>query len=110
MKTKIFKTIALTVLIGLGSLSSRTFAGNNPGNVRNKIQNNLSLPEELKKEGSSQKVKVSFVLNANGEIKEVIARASDPILKKSIESQFKKLKLAELQEGAYHVEIIFNVH
>lgn len=112
MKTLKLKTLTLAALLTFGFLTGT--AGNpnkaDTGLVRQKIQHGVSLPEELKQPGFNQKVKVSFVLDKSGNVKEVAASTADKALKKTLESQFKQMVLNELQAGTYNVEINFNVY
>lgn len=112
MKTLTFKTFLAAGLLSASFLSARASV---PGAsdrklVRQKIQQNIALPETLKKPGFSKKVKVIFVVAANHSVSEVAAATSDAVLKGSLEGQFKKLNMPELQPGTYKVEIDFNVY
>jgi hypothetical protein len=112
MKTK-FKTIALAAILSFGFLSvsvAGTPKSDNSCAVRQKIQHAVSLPGELKNPGYSQKVKVSFVLDVSGKVKEVAANTKNPMLKKTLENQFRQIVLSELQAGTYNVELNFNVY
>ena len=113
MKTKSLKTLALAALLSCGFLSlsaAGTPKSASANAVRQKIQHAVSLPQELKTPGYSQKVKVSFSLDAAGKIQEVGASAKNAVLKQAIENQFKQIVLSELQAGTYSVELNFNVY
>jgi hypothetical protein len=113
MKTKTLKTLTLAALLSLGLAASaasgtKTNSGNN--DVTQKIKNSIRLPEELKTPGFTQKVKVSFVMAANGKVETVTANTKNLLLKQRVEEQFAKLALPELQAGTYHVELDFIVY
>ena len=108
------KTLALAALLSLGSLSLSAAgapkSGNEVNGVRQKIQQAVSLPEELKTPGSNLKVKVSFSLNKAGNVEAVAANTSNPVLKQSLENQFKQIRFSDLAAGTYNVEINFFVY
>jgi len=113
-KAQKIKTLTLAALLSLGSLALSA-AGvpkekNEVGGVRQKIQHAVSLPEELKNPGFNQKVKVSFILNKEGNVEVVAANTANPKLKQSLESQFKQICFTGLAAGTYNVEINFFVY
>ena len=110
---KKLKTIALASILSLGFLSlsaAGTPKNNNAASVSQKIKHAVSLPEELKTPGYSQKVKVSFIIDLSGKVTEVAANTRNLALKQNLENQFKQIVLNELQPGTYNVEINFNVY
>lgn len=112
MKTLKLKILLLAGLISASFLSARAATPDNENlrSFRQKIQNTISLPEALKKPGYSKKVKMVFIVNENKAVGQVAAITSDPVLKSSLEAQFKKLPITELKPGTYNVEIDFNVY
>ncbi len=106
------KTIVLATLFSLGFLtvSAAGTPKNETNTVREKIQRAVSLPEQLKNPGFSQKVKVSFILDAGGCVQAVAANTTNLVLKQKLENQFKTIALPELKAGTYNVEINFNVY
>jgi len=112
MSTKTLKTLALATFLSLGFLSAvaRPLNNDHPSMISQKIKQAISLPQELKTAGFSQKVKVSFVLNAQGGIESVAASTSNLVLKQKLENQFRQLVLSELKAGTYNVELNFNVY
>lgn len=108
---KVIKTTALALLLSLGFLSASAAGTPKTGNaVGARIKQNLSIPEELKNPGFSQEVKVSFKLNAQGGVEQVIANTGNTLLKSKIEKQFGQIAFPELQAGVYSVVINFNVY
>lgn len=113
MNTKTLKTFALAALMSLGLTASPAPASPaNPSDnsVAKKIQNAIRLPEELKSTGFTQKVKVSFVTNAKGEVEAVAANTKNLLLRQNVEQQFKALSFTELPAGTYNVELDFIVY
>lgn len=112
MNTKTLKTLALAAFLSLGLISATASPLNNdhPAMIGQKIKQAVSLPQELKTAGFSQKVKVSFVLNAQGCVESVAANTSNRVLKQKLEDQFMQLALPELKAGTYNVELNFNVY
>jgi hypothetical protein len=112
MKNLSVKTLLLAAALMLSCSAARS--ANNPGKevmqAHQKIKSSISLPEALKKPGFSKKVKVVFEIGSSQAVEKVSAITPDPVLKASLEAQFRKLKLSELQPGSYHVEIEFNVY
>jgi outer membrane biosynthesis protein TonB len=112
MKTHTLKTLTLAALMSLGLAASAASVtpttGNN--NVAQKIKNSIRLPEELKNSGFTQKVKVSFVMNANGKVADVAANTKNLLLKQNVEEQFKQLTFPELSAGTYNLELDFIVY
>lgn len=114
MKTALLKTIvALAGFIFLAGqpLSANSYTGSpSLKEVSKTISASLHFPAELKKTGTEEKVNVVFTVDANGEVNLVIADAANPILKQSIEQQFRKLTLAGLKpNNAYSVILNFKI-
>ncbi|MBI3519092.1 MAG: hypothetical protein HY062_07010 [Bacteroidetes bacterium] len=71
------------------------------------IKEHIKFPNLLMHFDQEEKVNVVFTVNESGEVNLVVANTSNDILKKSIESQFLKLKLNNLKaNNAY--SIVFN--
>ena len=68
---------------------------------------NLKFPNLIMNFNQVEKVNVLFTVNETGEVNLVVANTANETLKKSIESQFMKLKLNNLKaNNAY--SIVFN--
>ncbi len=71
------------------------------------IKEHIKFPNFLMNYAKQEKVNVVFTVNETGEVNLVIANTTNEMLKKSIESQFLKLKLNNLKaNNAYSV--VFN--
>ncbi|MGZ3864726.1 MAG: hypothetical protein ACXVPN_10035 [Bacteroidia bacterium] len=106
------KKLTLSCLLALG-LGASGVAANNPAtdkeSISKKIQSAVSLPAELKIQGT-QKVKVFFTVDEKGNVNYEAAATKNSELKKAIEKQFKQICFAELLPNtAYNVEIKFIV-
>jgi hypothetical protein len=114
MKTKKLKILALAAFFSLGFISLNATVlpkeSKSAGPVTEKIRHTLSLPQELKNPGSTQKVKVSFVIAENGTVESVAANTKNIALKQNVENQFRQLTFPELKAGLYNVQVIFNVY
>ncbi|MDF2448035.1 MAG: hypothetical protein K0R26_539 [Bacteroidota bacterium] len=71
------------------------------------ISEQIKFPTPILQTGETEKVNVVFTVNELGEVNLVVANTGNKLLKKSIESQFMKLKLNHLiADNAYSV--VFN--
>ncbi|MES2568396.1 MAG: hypothetical protein V4565_16090 [Bacteroidota bacterium] len=71
------------------------------------IKDHVKFPNVVMHFNQEEKVNVVFTVNDYGQVNLVIANTQNEILKKSIESQFMKLKLNQLKaDNAYSV--VFN--
>ena len=112
MKT-IFKKTIILVTTGLFlSMNINAKSNENPKSVlisdANKtIKEHIKFPDLLIHFNQEEKVNVVFTVNETGEVNLVIANTTNESLKKSIETQFMKLKLNKLKaNNAYSV--VFN--
>lgn len=106
--------MTLTCLLSLG-LFTAGVAGNAAGgkekeSTAQKIQSAISLPKEFKTPGFSEKVKIFFTVDESGNVVQDVAATKNPVLRQSIEKQFKQIRFSELvPQIAYNIEINFIV-
>lgn len=112
MKKILKKSIAILAVGFLFSFNVNANDNENPKTViiadANKtIKDHIKFPNLLMNFNQVEKVNVLFTVNEIGEVNLVIANTTNETLKKSIESQFMKLKLNNLKaNNAYSV--VFN--
>lgn len=112
MKKILKKSIAILAAGFLFSFNVNANDNENPKTViiadANKtIKDHIKFPNLLMNFNQVEKVNVLFTVNEIGEVNLVIANTTNETLKKSIESQFMKLKLNNLKaNNAYSV--VFN--
>lgn len=113
MKT-IFKKTIIMVTAGLFlSMNIHAKGNENPKSIlisdANKtIKEHIKFPNLLMHFNADEKVNVVFTVNEIGEVNLVIANTTNESLKKSIETQFMKLKLNKLKaNNAYSVVLNF---
>ena len=118
MKTKI-KTLSVAILLSLSVLSAQASLRSSipikefPSSqkVSAEIKNVIHLPEEFFTLGFHEKVKVLFLVTANGSIENVLCVTANPQLKSSIETQFTKMNFSSLKEKTlYSININFTVN
>lgn len=111
MKT-IFKKSVMALAAGiLFSVSLNAKTGENPGTLlidaHKEIKEHVKFPNMFISYGQEEKVNVVFTVNETGNVNLVIANTPNETLKRTIESQFIKLKLSSLKaNNAYSV--VFN--
>lgn len=111
MKT-IFKRSIITLAAGiLFSVSLNAKTGENPKTIiidaHKEIKEHVKFPNMFISYGQEEKVNVVFTVNEGGNVNMVIANTTNESLKKTIETQFMKLKLSSLKaNNAYSV--VFN--
>lgn len=112
MKT-IFKKSMILLAAGLFfSFTIKAGENENPKTImiseaHTVIKEHIKFPNFLMSYTKQEKVNVVFTVNETGEVNLVIANTNNEMLKKSIESQFLKLKLNNLKaNNAYSV--VFN--
>ena len=107
------RKITLTALLSLGLLTAgmaNTPKGNDKESTSQKIQSAVSLPKEFKNPGFSEKVKIFFTVDENGNAVQEVAATNNAALRQAIEKQFKQIHFAELApETGYSIEIKFIV-
>ena len=113
MKNNINKSIAILVI---GLFMSFTISAKENGNPKvvtisdanQVIKEHVIFPNVLMNFNQEEKVNVVFTVNEAGFVNLAIASSSNEALKKSIESQFLKLKIKNLKaNNAYSVVINF---
>lgn len=114
MKKKI-ATLMATLLLG-GSLltlqagNDKDASATRSNNTSSTIQNFVQLPEQFRRQGFEEKVKVLFTVNAEGEVENVLCVCPHPDLKAAVEMQFKRLQFGETKINTlYTVNINFKV-
>jgi len=112
MKKILKKSIAILTVGFLFSFNVNAKENENPKTViiadANKtIKEHIKFPNLIMNFNKAEKVNVLFTVNETGEVNLVVANTTNETLKKSIESQFMKLKLNNLKaNNAYSV--VFN--
>src|SRR5690349_9212025 len=72
------------------------------------IKDHVKFPNLMMNFNQEEKVNVVFTVNEAGQVNLVIANTSNEILKKAIETQFKKLTLNQLKaNNAYSIQFNF---
>jgi hypothetical protein len=113
MKTIFNKTIIIITAGLFLSMNINAKDNENPKSVlisdaSKTIKEHIKFPDFLMHFNEEEKVNVVFTVNEKGEVNLVLANTSNESLKKSIESQFVKLKLDKLKpNNAYSVVLNF---
>jgi hypothetical protein len=112
MKALKNKIALMSLFLGLGSLAIATNGTNDPSTFASKtIKSKIILPDNLKKAGFHEKVKMIFTVNDKCEVNHVIAVTNNPELKASLEKQFIGLSFDGFKtNGANSVVLNFNVY
>ena len=108
LKTK----IALLALIAGMSTAMMAAPSSNAGADAGKpISSKITLPENMKKSGYNQKVRVIFTVNESGEVIHTVAVTNDTELRAAIEKQFSALCFTEFKANvANSVVLNFKVY
>lgn len=112
MKKILKKSVSILVVGFLFSFNLNAKENENPktasiADANKTIKEQIKFPDTLINFNQEEKVNVLFTVNETGQVNLVIANTNNETLKKSIESQFMKLTLNNLQaNNAYSV--VFN--
>lgn len=113
MKTILKKTIILVTAGLFLSLNINAKDNENPKSVliadaSKTIKEHIKFPNLLMHFNEEEKVNVVFTVNETGDVNLVIANTTNETLKKSIETQFVKLKMDKLKaNNAYSIVLNF---
>lgn len=113
MKTLFKKTIVLIATGLLFAVSANAKDNENPKSAlitdaSKTIKEHIKFPDLLMHFNQEEKVNVVFTVNETGEVNLVVANTTNESLKKSIETQFMKLKMDKLKaNNAYSVVLNF---
>lgn len=113
MKTIFKKTIILVTAGLFFSMNINAKDNENPKSVlvsdaSKTIKEHIKFPDFLMNFNETEKVNVVFTVNETGEVNLVVANTSNETLRKSIETQFMKLKMDKLKaNNAYSIVLNF---
>ncbi len=103
MATLVFMAGTSVIKAGNGLNAEKDASGN--------IATHIAIPEQLKKQGFREKVKVRFTVNENGKVNGVVAVTANRLLRLTVEKQFLNLSFVGLKSGPAHTVVLnFNVY